>query len=92
VIDRFHETLNRHDAEALEALLTDDTVFEDTSSAPNGQRIVGKPAVVEFRRGWFAGNPDAVFQTEDLEAVVCCIYRKLRAEMLRRALPIGLAG
>jgi ketosteroid isomerase-like protein len=84
VIDRFNEAFNRHDADALESLLTDDTVFENTSPAPDGQRIVGKPAVVEFWREWFARNPDAMFQTEDLvvcgdRAVVCWIYRKLRA-------------
>lgn len=43
-IDRFNEALNRHDADALAALLTDDTVFEDTSPAPDGRRIEGKPA------------------------------------------------
>ena len=84
VIDRFNETFNRHDADALESLLTDDTAFEDTSPAPDGQRIVGKSAVVEFWREWFARNPDAVFQTEDLvvcgdRAVVLWIYHKLRA-------------
>ena len=42
VIDRFNEAFNRHDADALGPLLTDDTVFEDTSPAPDGQRIEGK--------------------------------------------------
>ena len=28
-IDRFNEAFNRHDADALAALLTEDTVFED---------------------------------------------------------------
>jgi len=82
-IDRFNEAFNRHDADALESLLTDDTVFENTSPAPDGQRIVGKSAVVEFWRGWFARNPDAMFQTEELvvcgdRAIVRWIYRKLR--------------
>ena len=35
-IDRFNEAFNRHDADAVNALLTDDTVFEDTSPAPDG--------------------------------------------------------
>src|SRR5579864_2295614 len=55
-VDKFDEAFNRHDADALAALLTDDTVFEDTSPAPDGRRIEGKPAVVEFWRGWFARN------------------------------------
>ena len=67
----------------LAALLTDDTVFEDTSPQPDGRRIEGKAAVVEFWRGWFARNADAVFEAEDVivsgdRAVVRWIYRKPR--------------
>ena len=52
-IDRFNEAFNRHDADALAACLTDDTLFddtlfEDTSPAPDGRRVEGKAAVVEF--------------------------------------------
>jgi ketosteroid isomerase-like protein len=84
VIDRFNEAFNRHDADALAPLLTDDTVFENTSPAPDGKRVAGKSAVVEFWREWFARNPDAVFEAEDLfvsgdRAVVLWIYRKQRA-------------
>jgi ketosteroid isomerase-like protein len=83
VIDRFNEVFNRHDADALAPLLTDDTVFEDTSPAPDGQRIEGKAAVVAFWRVWFTRNADAVFDTEDVivcgdRAVVRWVYRKLR--------------
>jgi SnoaL-like protein len=35
-IDRFNEAFNRHDADGLAAFLTEDTVFEDTSPAPDG--------------------------------------------------------
>ena len=83
VIDRFNEAFNRHDADALARLLTDDTVFEDTSPPPDGRRIEGKAAVVEFWREWFARNADAVFEAEDVivtvdRAVVRWVYRKLR--------------
>jgi len=82
-INRFNEAFNRHDADALAALLTDDTVFEDTSPAPDGRRIEGKAAVVEFWRGWFEHNSDARFEAEDIivsgnRAVVQWVYRKLR--------------
>ncbi len=50
VIDGFNEAFNRHDADALALVLTDDTVFEDTSPAPDGRRIEGKTAVVAFWR------------------------------------------
>jgi ketosteroid isomerase-like protein len=84
VIDRFNEAFNRHDADSLTLLLTDDTVFEDTSPAPDGQRIEGKAAVVAFWRGWFARNADALFEAEDVivsgdRAVVRWVYRKLRS-------------
>jgi ketosteroid isomerase-like protein len=83
VIDRFNEAFNRHDADALALLLTDDTVFEDTSPAPDGQRIEGKAAVVAFWRVWFSRNLDAVFEAEDVivsgdRAVVRWVYRKMR--------------
>jgi len=82
-IEKFNDAFNRHDADSLAAILTDDTVFEDTSPAPDGRRIQGKVAVVEFWRGWFARNPDANFQAEDMivsgnRAVVPWVYRKMR--------------
>jgi ketosteroid isomerase-like protein len=83
-IDRFNEVFNRHDADGLAAFLTDDTVFEDTSPAPDGRRVEGKAAVVEFWRGWFVRNPDARFEAEEVivsgsRATVLWVYRKMRS-------------
>ena len=83
VIDRFNEAFNGHDADALALVLTDDTLFEDTSPPPDGRRIEGKAAVVEFWRGWFGRNADAVFEAEEMivagdRAVVRWVYRKPR--------------
>jgi ketosteroid isomerase-like protein len=83
VIDTFNDSFNRHDIDAIAALLTDDTVFDNTSPAPDGQRITGKAAVVGFWREWFARNPDAHFETEEMivsgdRATVLWIYRKMR--------------
>jgi ketosteroid isomerase-like protein len=82
-IERFNEAFSRHDADALAAFLTDDTVFEDTSPAPDGRRVEGKKAVVEFWRAWFARNADARFEAEDVivsgnRATVLWVYHKLR--------------
>ena len=82
-VEHFNGAFNRHDADALALLLTEDTVFEDTSPAPDGQRIEGKTAVVAFWRGWFARNSDAKFETEEMivsggRAVVRWVYRKMR--------------
>lgn len=82
-VDRFNEAFNRHDADALAACLTDDTLFEDTSPAPDGRRVEGKPAVVDFWRAWFARNADAHFDAEEViiggnRATVLWVYRKMR--------------
>lgn len=82
-IDRFNEAFNRHDADGLAACLTEDTVFEDTSPAPDGRRIDGKAAVVEFWRGWFVRNADARFEAEEVivggnRATVLWVYHKMR--------------
>ena len=83
VVERFNEAFNRHDADALAQWLSDDTVFEDTSPAPDGRRIEGKPAVVAHWRDWFARNIDARFDAEDTivagdRVVVLWVYRKQR--------------
>jgi ketosteroid isomerase-like protein len=83
VVERFNAAFNRHDPDALEALLTDDTVFEDTSPPPDGKRIEGKSTVMAFWREWFTRNPDARFEAEEIivsgdRAVVRWVYRKTR--------------
>lgn len=82
-IEHFNEAFNGHDVAALSAFLTDDTVFEDTSPAPDGRRIEGKAAVVEFWREWLSRNSDAHFDAEETivsgnRAVVRWVYRKMR--------------
>ncbi len=82
-VDRFNEAFNRQDADALAALLTEDTVFEDTSPAPDGRRIEGKSVVVEYWRAWFARNSGARFEAEEVivsrdRAVVRWMYHKTR--------------
>jgi ketosteroid isomerase-like protein len=82
-IDNFNDAFNRHDVDTLAALLTDDTVFENTSPAPDGRRIEGKAAVVEFWRAWFAHNAGARFDAEEIivggsRATVLWVYRKMR--------------
>lgn len=82
-IDRFNDAFNRHDAEGVAALLTDDTVFEDTSPAPDGRRVEGKAAVAEFWRVWFQRNADSHFDAEDVivsgnRVTVLWVYRKMR--------------
>jgi ketosteroid isomerase-like protein len=82
-VEHFNDAFNQHNPDAVALLLTEDTVFEDTSPAPDGLRIEGKAAVASFWRGWFARNPDARFETEEMivsgdRAVVRWVYRKIR--------------
>jgi len=82
-IEKFNEAFNRHDADALATLLTEDTVFEDTSPAPDGRRVEGKAGVVTFWREWFMHNANARFEAEELivsgnRATVLWVYRKMR--------------
>ena len=82
-LDHFNDAFNRHDADRLAQFLTEDTVFEDTSPAPDGRRVEGKAAVVEFWRAWFARNSDARFDAEDTiisgnRATVLWTYHKMR--------------
>ncbi|HUK69066.1 MAG TPA: nuclear transport factor 2 family protein [Streptosporangiaceae bacterium] len=65
-IDMFHEAFNRRDLDALGDLITDDCVFEATSPAPDGTRHVGRPAVLEAWRVFFAGSPASHFEVEEM--------------------------
>ena len=82
-VNNFNAAINAHDAAAVAALLADDTVFENTGPVPDGSRIEGKAAVIAFWRQWFAANPDARFDSEEMivagdRCVVRWIYRKTR--------------
>ncbi len=68
VVSRFNDAFNRHDVDAIMALMTDDCVFENTSPAPNGQRYEGQDGVRAFWEGMFASTPDAHFDAEEMFA------------------------
>jgi ketosteroid isomerase-like protein len=63
-VDRFQDALNRHDLDAVSALLTDDAVFEATSPAPDGTRYEGREAFLGACREFFAQSPNASFDHE----------------------------
>lgn len=68
VIDRFNAAFNRHDVDTVMALMTDDCVFENTSSPPDGERYEGQQAVRAFWERMFASTPSAHFDAEDIFA------------------------
>jgi ketosteroid isomerase-like protein len=64
-IERFHEAFNSHDIDAVERVITDDCVFEDTVP-PDGIRQSGRDAVLDAFRRFFAESPQARFDIEEL--------------------------
>ena len=82
-VNRFNETFNRHDVEAVVAAMTNDCVFENTNPAPDGTRYDGEEAVRGYWTKFFRSSPDAVFEAEEVFAagdrcVVRWIYRKVK--------------
>ncbi len=80
VITAFNEVFNAHDVDAVVALMTEDVVFESTSPFPDGTRYVGREANRAFWTEFFAGSPQAHFETEEMFAtddrcVVRWLYR-----------------
>jgi ketosteroid isomerase-like protein len=67
-VNRFNDAFNRHDVDAVMALMTDDVVFENTSPSPDGERYAGQAAVRGFWERFFASSPKAHFETENMFA------------------------
>jgi ketosteroid isomerase-like protein len=68
VIERFNEAFNRHDVDAVMALMTDDVIFDSTGPAPDGELYEGAAAVRAFWERFFASTPGAWFDAEDVFA------------------------
>ena len=68
VIQRFNEAFNRHDVEAVMALMTEDCVFENTYPPPDGERFLGHAAVRACFEAFFQDSPQANFEFGDLFA------------------------
>ena len=82
-VERFNLFFNQHDVERVMDLMTEDCLFENTNPPPDGSRFAGASAVRAFWEKFFASNPDAKFETEEIIAsgdrcVVRWIYRKTR--------------
>ena len=83
VVRRFNEAFNRHDVRELMSLMTDDVFFENTNPPPDGARFVGQADVRAFWERFFAANPDARFDTDEMfsvgdRVVVLCVYNKTK--------------
>jgi ketosteroid isomerase-like protein len=68
VIKQFSDAFNRHDIQAVMALMTEDCVFENTYPPPDGERFEGQEAVRHFWEEFFRSTPHSVFQSEEMIA------------------------
>ena len=66
VIDRFNEAFNRHDVDAVMALMTDDVIFDSTGPAPDGEIFKGQGEVRGFWERFFTSTPGAHFDGFDM--------------------------
>lgn len=79
-VERFNAVFNRHDVDGVMAAMTEDCVFENTFPGPDGARHEGQAAVRAVWESFFAGSPNAHFETEEIfgagdRCVVRWIYR-----------------
>ena len=65
----FHEALNARQLDAMMALLTEDTVFENTFPPPDGSRYAGKAAVRGFWEDFFRASIASRFEIEEITAL-----------------------
>jgi uncharacterized protein (TIGR02246 family) len=67
VLERFNRAWNEHDLDGALALVADDCVFDNTSPAPDGERLQGKVAI---RAAWkpVFDNPRSHFEIEEVFA------------------------
>jgi steroid delta-isomerase-like uncharacterized protein len=69
LIHNFHDALNRHEVDAMMALMSDDCVFENTFPAPDGTRYQGQAAVRGFWEEFFTNSPQAYIEIEEIFAL-----------------------
>lgn len=65
-IEAFNTAFNRHDVDAVMALMTDDCIFENTQPPPDGERHVGHSAVRAYWVQFFRESPSARFDAEEV--------------------------
>ena len=74
IVRRFNDALNAADVNEMMALTTEDTVFENTSPAPDGERYSGKAQVRAFLGGFLS----LIIFSQDRDRGNFCNGRSLR--------------
>jgi ketosteroid isomerase-like protein len=61
----FTEAFNRHDVNAMLALVSDNAIFENAAPAPDGSIFQGKNAITNLYMELFAHSSDITIRIED---------------------------
>ena len=82
-VEKFNKAFNAHDIHTVMDVMTSDCIFESTSPAPDGIRYVGADQVRSYWEKFFAGFPDARFETEEIitmgdRCIVRWVYQKMK--------------
>ena len=67
IMERFNSAFEEHRPEALDALIGEGCVLENTGPAPDGARYEGREACLNFWRG-IASSANLVFEAEEIWA------------------------
>ena len=65
-VERFNEAFNRHDVDAVMALMTEDCVYDNTYPPPDGSKFEGQAKVRAFWKDFFKGSQDPRIEIEDI--------------------------
>ena len=81
-IDAFNAACNRHDIDALMALMTDDCLFDSTRPPPDGETFVGQAAVRAAFEAMFSSRaidvqPENVRRVHSLGMAVHSVVEKV---------------
>jgi ketosteroid isomerase-like protein len=68
VLTRFNNAFNRHDADGMMALMSEDCVFENTYPPPDGERFEGWSSVRQFWLDFFQQSKEARLDFEEIIA------------------------
>ncbi|CAM3338319.1 SnoaL-like domain-containing protein [Paracoccus aminovorans] len=67
IVERFHDAFENHRPDALDALIGEGCILENTGPAPDGARYQGREACLEFWKG-IAASANLAFTAEEIWA------------------------
>jgi ketosteroid isomerase-like protein len=68
IMQRFNKAFIQHDGSLLDGMIAEDCVMESVEPAPDGTRVVGLKACLEFWQN-LANNRDGQFADEEIVAI-----------------------